>query len=966
MRKKETKQISDEQSITTISKQQHDFLEEMLGSDGLYSSTIKESDLINRGTKVLYLNWATSLACQAFNVKLDRLYQSGLVGMQDESNLGLIRSFKFINNIYFNNEVKFGEHGIRDAVDHWFGRLGGKVDLADMRMALNSMVRNITNELKDGFTTELSEEIKARELEDEQITRQAGWRRTLDLPLAQLVGPPTELNDVLTLEQYDQLPVEHREVIEFKPTQIKFLIQRQGLTFKQLVSLNIKNLELLVGYPFGIEVLLQKNILMSKILELDEQQLFNLLAYSHVTRLLLESNLSFNALITLPTPVLFLLTLHLDNFKILINLNVPISDILQFEEQKLSILLKRPISFSYISRHFGVADMENIAPYQFTNHLDSMGKHINTLIDYNVTLAQINQLNTHQFKALFFADMNSLQTLFSRGVSFSQLSSLSLFKQLLDLSPKEAEEVYVCLFDTLNLLFELDATYQMVNKLDVHTICILSDYSLELKDLKQKGVKFSVLMQFDKTKLKLILHYYNDIFFLMENGIDFDFEAILKLSVNQFYALVVNSISTVKLIQRNVSFSDIVNFPDIYNNENMGPYCIDSQLLLLNITCGLNQLMDTGLSFKEIQELDSEKVIILLYYYFRISQLKKSGFYIPNFIKLPVEKVSLILADASTIIELINHKVTINSLVHTEVKILSKVLDSFDNIQYLLSHGVPFDLIISLCADKFQAFVCCHPSLICSLRKKGVSFLELSTLKIFDNIARLRDDKNLTEEQSQVILCNLARSIEQLMRQGMSFKDIKKLDKTKTIFLTLNIDSVNYLLNHDILLSDLIGLSIVKLKKLINYAPSVIELVSRGMLSFRTIISFEENKLNILLEKTDNAFKLYYNGISFNTLIALSNTKLKCLLKDTCAVLNLMIKHDVTFEELIKLDANKLEILLKNHRKVGSLIKAGTSFEQISALNSSELSNVLAKPNLNDSIEILKSLNGESRSAFKP
>ncbi len=165
----------------SVNKSQLELIKSLIGFDGIYFETIKDEDGIDSGTKILYLERAISEDCQTFLKSLDKLYQP-------ESNIELIRALKTINDLFFNNEVKNSDHGMKSALQHWFGRLGDIDNVDAFKKIIEELVNKGITVISIGKESEeIDKQKENRITAEETSTSQTGWRAIIDLPHAQSV-----------------------------------------------------------------------------------------------------------------------------------------------------------------------------------------------------------------------------------------------------------------------------------------------------------------------------------------------------------------------------------------------------------------------------------------------------------------------------------------------------------------------------------------------------------------------------------------------------------------------------------------------------------------------------------------------------------------------------------------------------------------------------------------------------------
>jgi hypothetical protein len=169
---------------------QIDFLDELIGPDGPYFALIQEDVAFDLGTKILYLERAIHEECRVFLRLLDKLYDGRLVDEARTTNEEFIRALKLINDLCFNNPVKYGDYGTREALTHYFGCLGD-VNSDEFKELIQQSIEARIHELREGHLEQVTRERVTRIQAEQDIMGQTGWRVLFDLPVAQL--PPTPL-----------------------------------------------------------------------------------------------------------------------------------------------------------------------------------------------------------------------------------------------------------------------------------------------------------------------------------------------------------------------------------------------------------------------------------------------------------------------------------------------------------------------------------------------------------------------------------------------------------------------------------------------------------------------------------------------------------------------------------------------------------------------------------------------------
>lgn len=164
---------------------QMNLLESLIGSEGIYTSTIFESSKIDNGTKVLYMRRALENDCYDYNELLGKLYL--ITGTPEEINewTELMRALKVINDIYCNNTVKYENLGLRSAHDHYFSRLGA-TDLQAFQQAITELITHEIETFSSGREAEINEQIQTRISRESTTGTSQWWQPKLDLPVEQI------------------------------------------------------------------------------------------------------------------------------------------------------------------------------------------------------------------------------------------------------------------------------------------------------------------------------------------------------------------------------------------------------------------------------------------------------------------------------------------------------------------------------------------------------------------------------------------------------------------------------------------------------------------------------------------------------------------------------------------------------------------------------------------------------------
>ncbi len=275
-------------SKAEINTAQLEILEAFIGPMGIYFETILDDKEENLGTKIVFLQKAIEEEPQAFSKSLDYLF----VDSSQENNLELIRSLKIINDFCFNNDIKYGQYGIKSALTHFFGRFG-KVEPSSFQEKIRSMIREQIKSLLNEANLEQIETEKetANLLLDEDLNQaNPQWRQKLDLPSNQnsvsaeednLKTPKinrSQLNALrhlianheLSLEEFAQMSESKKDKLFLTYFALK------GLSIPLAKGLEFKNEDL--ALLFRIKTLITKNLItVDEVINFTPQQkkLFN-------------------------------------------------------------------------------------------------------------------------------------------------------------------------------------------------------------------------------------------------------------------------------------------------------------------------------------------------------------------------------------------------------------------------------------------------------------------------------------------------------------------------------------------------------------------------------------------------------------------------------------------------------------------------------------------------------------------
>ena len=139
-------------------------LDSFFGENGDFFLAIHEDKTFSLGTKLLYLDRAIQEECNRF-----------------------IRALKLINDLYFNNDVKYSSFGIRKALEHYFIALG-PIEACDFKIAIRECIEARKIQIQfDSTSQEIRSQMDRRLFEEETIARLTLWREELDLPQEQMI-----------------------------------------------------------------------------------------------------------------------------------------------------------------------------------------------------------------------------------------------------------------------------------------------------------------------------------------------------------------------------------------------------------------------------------------------------------------------------------------------------------------------------------------------------------------------------------------------------------------------------------------------------------------------------------------------------------------------------------------------------------------------------------------------------------
>lgn len=166
-----------------LNETQKFLLVSLIAKDGNSIETILDNVTFDRGTKIVYLTRAITQDYQTFHTYLDKLYDPKLVDQEKEKNIDFIRQLKLINDLCFNNKVKYRSK-ITPALTHYFAALG-PVDPKAFKQLIQEIINERIAELSKS-NSDVETQKQQREAVEKNSVSQTGWRKQLDLPENQL------------------------------------------------------------------------------------------------------------------------------------------------------------------------------------------------------------------------------------------------------------------------------------------------------------------------------------------------------------------------------------------------------------------------------------------------------------------------------------------------------------------------------------------------------------------------------------------------------------------------------------------------------------------------------------------------------------------------------------------------------------------------------------------------------------
>lgn len=181
---------------------QKTLLDSFIAEDGIYLQPILEYEHVSLGTKLLYLERAITQNCKIFLQSLDKLYNLEGGELVKAANIECIRALKVINDLCFNNEVKYDEFGsARTALTHYFSSLG-EINAQAFQTTIKESINEQIFKIGMDHSEEIAAQKNSRITAESAIVKQAGWRIILDLPLQQLTDTVPLLEHGFFQRQY--------------------------------------------------------------------------------------------------------------------------------------------------------------------------------------------------------------------------------------------------------------------------------------------------------------------------------------------------------------------------------------------------------------------------------------------------------------------------------------------------------------------------------------------------------------------------------------------------------------------------------------------------------------------------------------------------------------------------------------------------------------------------------------------
>lgn len=423
-------------TTTKPTSAQLELLDSFISNEGIYFEIIRDYVGMDLGTKVLYLERSITQDCRSLLRSLNKLFQPGAEGSVKKENIELIRAFKVINDLCFNNDVKYGGFGLRKTLQHYFSSLA-PVNPEAFQEVIKETINKRIQQLSEGCEKLVSEQRSARETAEMDIPGHSGWRETLDVPAAQLPSQAQvileglvvhgifqqsaqtiaaiirTLNGALTTEQYQSLSDEVKQLIARRTDEARILIQRCGATFEQIQSLNAMGMTLLLNCLNEIMWYIHEGVTIGDLLAINNSfELSYMLRWKSLVEILVHKvNIPLMELLAMEYPVRQTLMLRTDEILLLINgQHITLSGLLALNQEALANL------FGYV-QETQFLTLEKLATL---SDLLALEEPMRLVIRRNV--------------------LNLVGLLLDEAASFDQLTSLSVDDLNTVLSDKESEK----------------------------------------------------------------------------------------------------------------------------------------------------------------------------------------------------------------------------------------------------------------------------------------------------------------------------------------------------------------------------------------------------------------------------------------------------------------------------------------------------------------------------------------------
>lgn len=260
-----------------LTGEQKERLEKLIDNEGSYFAIIRDYSGVNWGTKVLYLTRAICEPWETFLAQLDKLYISGMATEESKAQLEFMCALQAINNLCFNNFVKYGVYGVRPACYEFFGNVERRE--AAHHQAFTTLIqfnikRKITELKKQHPESALQSD--ARTEAESKIPGNTFWRVLADLPIYQI------------------RPVQGNTQNRSLPAVLQWLHYKQLLSYYE--GLNATQAQVLVDNFENIQVLTEAGIAVEDFLTLELKQQQLVLSHTDDIVRLVSASISLNAL----------------------------------------------------------------------------------------------------------------------------------------------------------------------------------------------------------------------------------------------------------------------------------------------------------------------------------------------------------------------------------------------------------------------------------------------------------------------------------------------------------------------------------------------------------------------------------------------------------------------------------------------------------------------------------------------